>query len=139
MKKRRLLNITILILICLLTSCANNEFNTNYKHFKESYVLATDFVEKDNDSLKALKKMDITAVEAELKKMEEIMDKMDTESKSKNEEGIYDNVKSFYQEVEFLLYAAKNIETLSTDEKIKVDTKILLAIMHRKSIEEGEV
>lgn len=137
MKNSKLLLIPILILLCFLVGCKNSEFDSNYKTFKESYILATDFVGKDNDSLKDIKNMDIKAVEAELKKMKEAMDKMNIESKSKDKKGIYGNVKNHYQGVEFLLYAAKNIDKLSTDEKRKVYTESILTSMNRDNIKQG--
>ena len=137
MKNKKLTLITILILLCFLVGCANSEFDSSYKQFKESYILATDFLEKDNDSLKSLKKMDINTVKTELNKMKEAMDKMNATSNSKSEKGINDNVKRYYQSVEFLLYGAKNVENLSVDEKRKVYTEAVLVLMNRENIKSG--
>ena len=138
MKNRKLLLIPILIpiliLLCISVGCKESEFDSNYKKFKESYILATEFVEIDDDSLETIKKMDVNAVETELKTMKEAMDKMDTESKSKDEEGIYGNVKNYYEGVEFLVYAAKNIDELSIDERRKVYIEAILASMNRDNM-----
>jgi uncharacterized lipoprotein YehR (DUF1307 family) len=133
MKNCKLLLVPILV-FCFLVGCGDSEFDSNYEIFKESYVLATDFVGKEDDSLKAIKDMDIKVVEVELKRMKEAMDNMNTESKSKDEKGIYGNVKNYYQGIEFLLYAAKNIDELSTDEKRKVYTESILASMNRDKL-----
>ena len=130
--------IPILILLCLLIGCADSEYDSSYKQFKESYILATNFIEKDNDSLKALKKMDISTVETELKKMKVAMDKMSSKTNSKTEKGIYGNVKRYYESVEFLLYAAKNADNLSVDEKRRVNNEAVIVSMNRKSIKQGE-
>lgn len=138
MKNKKLFVISILIILCLLVGCTNSQFQTDYNQFKKSYFLATDFVEKDNDPLKALKNMDVNVVEAELKKMKEAMDNMSIESKSKIQKGIYNNVESYYNSVEFLLKAAKNIETLSIEEKRMVNIEVELVSINRKSIKRGE-
>lgn len=138
MKNKVLLLITLLLLIVLSVGCTNSKFDSSYKQFKESYILATDFVDKDSDSLKALKKMDLNSFEIELKKMKEAMESMSAESNSKDEKGIYGNVKNYYQGLEFLSYANKNFDKLTTDEKIKVDTEVISASMNRKSIKRGE-
>lgn len=138
MKNRKLLLIPILIpiliLLCISVGCKESEFDSNYMKFIESYILATEFVEKDDDSLETIKKMDINAVETELKKMKEAMDKMYTESKSKDEKGIYGNVENYYNGVEFLVYAAKNIDKLSIDERRKVYIEAILASMNRDNM-----
>ncbi len=136
--KKKILIVMTFVLLYFLVGCTSSKFDSNYKQFKESYIEATNFVEKDNDSLKVLKKMNVTTIETELKKMKECMDEMSITLNSKIEDGIYGNVKSYYKGIEFLLYAAKNFEKLSTDEKIKVDTEVLLAIMNRKSIMQGK-
>jgi uncharacterized protein YpmB len=139
MKKKALLMITIFLMIFLLARCTNSQFDSSYEKFKESYILATDFVEEDNDSLKALEKMDSDLVESELKKMKDAMDIMSMELTSNNEKGIYENVKGYYQRLEFLLHTYENIDTLSIDEKLDVDTEIIIVIMNRESIKKGEV
>ncbi len=136
--KKKLLIAIVFVLLNSIVGCTSDKFDSYYKQFKESYIVATNFVEKDNDSLKVLKKMNVTTVETELKKMKEYMDEMSTMLNSKIENGVYNNVKSYYQGIDFLLYAAKNNDTLSTDDKIKVDAEVLSAIMNRKSIKQGE-
>lgn len=135
-------NIIILILISLvaitLTSCSNSEFDSEYKKFKESYVIATSFVEEDNDSLKAIQKMDIEIVELGLKNMKDSMDRISNGLNSKTEQGIYGNLESYYNNLEFLLYAAKNIDQLTIEEKLKADIKVISTTSNRNSIIRGE-
>lgn len=139
MKSKKLLVISILILLCFLVGCVDREFDSNYQKFKESYILATDFVEKGNDPLKALKSMDINVVEAELSKMKKVMNKMSTKLNAKTEELIYGNVERDYKGVEFLLEAAKDFENLSIEEKQMVYVEAELASMNRKRIKQGEI
>lgn len=138
MKKKILLLLTLILLISLSVGCKNSKFDLSYEQFKESYILATDFVDKDTDSLKAIKKIDLDSFEADLKKMKEAIDTMNNELNSKDEKGIYGNVEGYYQGLEFLLYAKKNFDKLTTEEKIKVDTEVISASMNRKSIKQGE-
>jgi len=135
---KKMLVMVISMLLLLVAGCANDEFDTNYKHFKESYVLATDFVEKGNDPLKTLKEIDTNVIETELKKMKGFMDKMNAVSESKNEKGICGNVNNYYEGVEFLIYAAKNFNKLSIDEKGRVYAEADFAAMNRSSIKAGD-
>lgn len=138
MKNKVLLFSSILLLTYLLVGCTSSKFDSKYKQFKESYILATNFVEKDNDSFKALKKIDLNSFEVELEKMKGAMDNMIDKSNSKDENEILGNLKNYYQGLEFLLYANKNFDKLTMEERIKVDTEVIFASMNRKSIKRGE-
>ena len=138
MKNKVFFLLTLFLLISLSVGCISKEFDSNYKQFKESYILATDFLDSDKDSLKALKNMDLDSFENELKKMKETMDSMSTETNSKGEKGIYGNVKNYYEGLEFLLYANKNFDKLTTEEKRKVYVEAIFASMNRKSITRGD-
>ena len=76
--------------------------------------------------------MDIKVVEVELKRMKEVMDNMNTESKSKDERYLWKCKIIIMNRI--LLYAAKNIDELSTDEKRKVYTESILASMNRDKL-----
>ena len=138
MKKNIVILILILLIVIALTGCSDSVFDSEYKEFKESYVLSTSFVEEDNDSLKAIKKMDICMVESELKNMKVSMEKIAGRLSSKTEQGIYGNLETYYQGLEFLVYAAKNIDQLTIEEKRKVYGKALFVINNRRSIMQGD-
>lgn len=138
MKKNNMKLIFVLLIALTLLGCSDNVFNTEYKKFKDSYMLSTSFIEEDNDTLKALEKMDIEKVESELKNMKTTMEKMAGSINTKIEEGIYGNVENYYEDIEFLVYAAKNIEKLTTEEKRKVYIADISISTTRDSIIEGE-
>ncbi|WP_264850241.1 hypothetical protein [Clostridium omnivorum] len=66
------------------------------------------------------------------------MDSMRTETNSKDGKGIYGNVKRYYQGLEFLLYANKNFDKLSDEEKGKVYIEVTFISVNRESIKKGE-
>lgn len=138
MKNKILLWISFILLISFSTGCVSKKFDANYKQFKDSYVQATDFVDTVNDSLKALKNMDPNVVETKLKEMKVAMDNMSNELNSRDEKGIYGNVQSYYQYLEFLLYAHKNFDKLSIEEKGKVYIDASLVSDFREDIKEGK-
>ncbi len=138
MKKMKLLSILFIIVYFFLTGCANSEYNNNYNQFNESYVVATEFVDKDKDVLKILDKIDINNLTIEMNKMKKAMDQMNTSANSDREKGLYGNVRTYYQGLEFLLYAAQNKNNLTLDEKMKVGLEIDLASMNRKEFKEGK-
>lgn len=128
----------ILLIVITFTGCSDSVFDSEYKKFKESYVLSTSFVEADNDSLKALKKMDIDMVESELKNMKTSMENISSELSSQTSQGIYENLENYYEDLEFLVYAAKNIDYLTIEEKRKVFISVTSTTINRKSIIAGE-
>lgn len=138
MIKRRFFLLLFLMLLFLLAGCVESEYQSNYKNFKESYILATNFLENEKDPLKALEKVDISMLESELENMKTAMEKMEDEKESKTEKGIYGNVKIYYESIEFLLYAAKNIDNLSIDERGRVYTEAVIILLNRDSIKEGK-
>jgi hypothetical protein len=139
MKNKIFLMILLIIMVCFLSGCTDNKFDSSYKQFKEAYILATNFIGRDNDVLITLKSMDVNITESQLKKMKEAMDNMNIEANSKSEKGIYGNVKTYYQGVEFLLYAYKNIDKLTIDEKIQVQSEVVTALMNREDIKKGKM
>lgn len=137
--KNKILPIMIFMLLLSLTvACGTSEFDQNYQKFKESYMVATDFVENDGDSLEDLKQMDLDLFESELKKMKEAMDGMRPLVDSKYKEAVYSNVENYYQRLEFLLYAYKNMENLTVKQKGRVYSVMYLVSQTRESIENGE-
>lgn len=128
-----------IIIICLLMGCSDNRFETNYLKLKESYLLATDFLENDTDSINALKTINYNITESELTKMRTAMESMSTEQNTNNQKGTYNNVKKYCEHVEFLLYAAKNIENLSFDEKGMIYAIVDIVEMDREKILKGEL
>lgn len=133
MGSRKLFCISTIVFLCLIAGCANNEFDLNYNQFKESYLIATEFVDKDNTLLNALKIMDIETVETELKTMKEAMDKMDKEAKSKQQKGIYENAERYYNGLNNILEYSKNFENLSRDEKDYAEIEVIMASRYRES------
>lgn len=139
MNNKKILVILLLVFLSILVGCTSNKFSSNYNQFKDTYIIATDFIEKDTNYLKALKKIDINNFEIELKKMSESMDNMNNEAKSKNEKGIYDNVKKYYKGLEYMLYAAKKPDNLTFDEKADLYTEVIILKTNRKDIKEGKL
>ncbi len=137
--KNKLLITFIMILSFGVGGCSNSQIESNYSNFKESYILTTDFVDKDNDYLEALKKVDMNILEAEIKKMKEFMDEMNINTNSNEEQGIYNNVKLWYEQVEFLYHAAKDVDELTTEEKRRVYTECTSAKLTRSEMKKGEV
>jgi PBP1b-binding outer membrane lipoprotein LpoB len=138
MKKDKIKLIFVLLIALTLFGCSDNVFSTEYEKFKDSYMLSTSFIEEDNDTLKVLEKMDIEKVESELKNMKTAMEKMAGSINTKIEEGIYGNVENYYEDIEFLVYASKNIEKLTIEEKKKVFAAEISISTTRYSIIEGE-
>ena len=131
----------IMLLLLTLWGCSktSSQFNDNYEQFKQSYLVATEFVEKDNDLLKALGYIDVNSMSKEMETMKKSLEQMNTSLNTKDEKGIYSNVTSYYQELEYILYAAKNKDNLTTDEKRKAFESAFSASMTRDSIKKGEI
>ncbi|ODM26158.1 hypothetical protein [Acetivibrio mesophilus] len=138
MKNKILPIILLMIILSLTVACGTSEFDENYQRFKESYIIATEFVENDGDSLENLKEMDLDLFESELKKMKEAMDSMRPLADSKYKEGVYSNVENYYERLEFLLYAYKNMENLTVKQKGRVYSVMYLVSQSRENIKNGE-
>ena len=130
--------ITIILTFISISGCTSSEFKTSYEQYKKAYVSATSFVEKDNDPLKALEKMDLKLFKAELNKMKIAIDSMSTQLKSKHEKGIYGNVENEYKGLQYLLYAKDKFKDLSIQEKRKVYIEASMVISARDKYEESE-
>lgn len=71
--------------------------------------------------------------------MKSAYDQMGKLSKTDKEKGIYSNVTIYYKEVEYIIYAKKNLANLAIDEKRELESKVFSMIRDRESILKGEV
>lgn len=122
--------------IIFLVGCSNSEFYSNYDKFTDAYLIATDFVNTDNDTLEALKKMDTELVITELKEMKKYMDAMSEELSSEDDNGFYFNATTYYDSLNSMLNYYQNFEKLTLDERIDAGTEVTLTKMHREDIQE---
>ena len=74
----------------------------------------------------------------ELKIMKEAIDKMDKESKNKQQKGILENVERYYNGLNNILEYSKNYENLSMDEKAHAELEVLMASRNRRNFDRGE-
>ena len=123
-RKYLVLQIVILVLI-ITTGCnANNKVDSEYTKFRESYIKATEFIEEADDYLVAVNKMDSDVVETELENMQKHIDLIQASDKDAD---IVENLKTYYDGVQFLLYAHDNYNNLTIEEKQKVYDEALYA------------
>jgi hypothetical protein len=143
MKKTKcgVLLVIFVISILIIGGCSrdNNQFYDNYEQFKNSFMVATDFIENDKDLERALSTIDYEQMNKEMEKMKKSYDQMGSLLKTDREKGIYGNVTSYYQEVEFIEYAAKNFNNLTIDQKRELGLNAISIKSDRESIKKGEV
>ena len=139
MKIKIIIFVLLMFIISLFTGCTSRNVESSYKQFKESFILATDFLQTSNDSLEALKNMDEKLVKIELQKMKDSMDKIKKELHTKDDKGIYSNMDNAYKSVDFLLKAYGKIDKLTIEEKANVYTEAGIVEMYRSDIKNGDI
>lgn len=143
MKKTKysLFLIVFLTLIFIIGGCSkeSSQFDNNYDQFKKSYLAATEFIEKDNNYVKALTTINSDQMNIEMEKMKNARDQMSNSLKTDREKGIYGNVTEFYKEVEYIVYAVKNYNNFTVEEKSNLLTTVLDIKRNRAQILKGEV
>lgn len=119
-KKSFLIVILFLLTMFFLTGCGKSQVDEDYNQFKQSYLVATEFIDKDNNLEKALKTIDYNQMNIEMEKMKKARDEMSVLLSTDREKGLYSNVSTFYQDVEYIVYASKNFKNLTIEEKRKL-------------------
>lgn len=137
-KNVKIISIPLLLIICLLVGCGNNQFDKDYGKFKESYLKITDVLDS-KEPFSSIEKLNKDPVLHELNEIKSIVSKLNNEASSKSEKRICDNVSKYFEGLEFLQYAAKNKDKLSEDERGRIATELTLVEMHRSGIKRGEV
>ena len=128
--------LTVLTFI-IMTGCnINSKTDTEYSKFKDSYLKATEFTELGNDYLVAVNKMDSELIEEELEKMNKQIDAIQSESDYAI--GIKENLVIYYDSLNFLLYAHKNYDRLTIEEKQRVYTESSIVTDARDDFTNGE-
>jgi hypothetical protein len=130
----------VLILLCvLLFGCSDkdNSFRSSAIEFRDSYIKATDFFDLNTqDSFKALEQIDSDLVESELNKMDNSLSAMSKDIETKDQKELYTQLKSDYEDLQYLLSVHDNLNNLSTDEKIDVGNKLTYIFINRDSMKE---
>ena len=134
----KIILIIALLAFVLLNGCRNSEFKNDYESFKISYLKITDVIDSKNP-LTSIKNLYNEAILEELEELSSIVSKMNREASTKHEIGILGNVTNYYEGLEFLQYAAKNIDSLSEEERGRIASEITFIEMNRISIKRGEV
>lgn len=137
-KKIKIIFILPLLIICLLSGCGNNQFDNDYRNFRDSYLKITDVLDS-KEPFTSIEKLSKDPILNELDEMKSIVSKMSKEATSKSKKRIYDNVSKYYDGLEYLQYAAKNKENLSEDERGRIATELTLIEMNRSSIKRGKI
>lgn len=125
----------ILFTICLIilfVGCTNLEYEGAFTEYRNSYFRATEFLASEKNINKALEIMDARLLEKEIESMQKSIDKMKSTAKSKLEKGLCENRNKEIERLKFLLYANKNIENMTFDEKTKVQWDYVAAQIKRK-------
>lgn len=125
--------IIIIIISFILAGCSNSEFYNDYESFKSSYLKVTDVLDPKNP-LTSIEKLNTEPILMELQKLKSIVSNMKEEASTKYEKATLRNISSDYEGLEFLLYATKNIDNLSEDERGRIASEITSIQMHRSSI-----
>lgn len=126
-------------MIAFIAGCGGDRaFDDSYKQFKQSYLVATEFIEKDKDLEKALETIDSVQMKNEMEKMKKARDQMSNLLNTDREKGMYSNVIVFYQDVEYIEYASKNFKKLTVDEKRKLLMTAIDIKSNRDEILNGE-
>ena len=128
----------MILIICLLAGCGDNQFDKDYSKFKESYLKITDVLDS-KEPFSSIQKLNNDPVLKEFDEIKDMVSKLNNEASSKSEKRICDNVTKYFDGLEFLQYAAKNKDNLSEDERGRIATELTLVEMHRSSIKRGEV
>lgn len=137
-KNVKIISSLLILIICFLASCGNNQFDKDYSKFKESYLNITDVLDS-KEPYSSIEKLNKDPILTELDEIKSIVSKLNNEASSKSEKRICDNVSKYFDGLEFLQYAAKNKDNLSDDERGRIATELTLVEMHRSSIKRGEV
>ena len=130
--------IIIIILSFILVGCNQSEFFNDYESFKSSYLKVTDVLDLKKPLI-SIEMLHSEPILKEIKELESFVTKMKEEASTKHEKGILGNVSNYYEGLEFLLYAAKNIDKLSEDERGRIGRELTFVEMNRRKIERGEI
>ena len=130
--------IIIIILSFILVGCNQSEFFNDYESFKSSYLKVTDVLDLKKP-LTSIEMLHSEPILKEIKELESFVTEMEEEASTKHEKGILGNVSNYYEGLEFLLYAAKNIDKLSEDERGRIGRELTFVEMNRRKIERGEI
>jgi len=144
MKKRWLYPIALVLSILLLAGCTSKELYESYQQYKDAYVRATAFIEEaeakpDADSETVLAAMDPDAMEQELKTMQSALDKMKQTANYAGAKGATHDADLAYKDLQWLLYARKNIDKLSNEEQTDVGSLLRFASTQRADIISGDI
>jgi len=127
MKRKLPIALIIIVIISIITGCSNNEFRATYKKFNESYLLATDFVDKGNNTIERLHAIDESIIKTELIKMKEYIDFMNSKKKTKAENIVFNSSKNYYQDLEDLIEIIEDLadkDNVTEEEEFKVFSEI---------------
>lgn len=134
----KIISCLLILVICLLSGCGDDQFDKDYTKFKESYLKITDVLDS-KEPFSSIEKLNQDSFLKELDEIKNIVSQLDDEASSESEKRICDTVSKYYDGLEFLQYAAKNKDSLSEDERGRIASELTLVEMHRSSIKRGEV
>lgn len=135
-----LLIVIFLLCIFLLQGCSVNQFNNDYEQFKKLYMSATDFVDRDEDVLKALSAIDDKQINKDFTEIKKLYYHIGNELDTEKEKRIYGNLSMYYKNVEFILSIYnKDFDTLTVDEKRELGLNIMYMKSFRNDILSGDV
>lgn len=141
MKRKLFTTLIIISIIGIITGCSNNEFRTTYKKFNESYLLASDFIDKGNNTIERLHAIDESLIKTELIKMKEYIDFMNSKKKGKAENIVFNSSKNYYQNLEDLVVIIDNLadkDNVTEEEEFKVFSEISSISTNRQLISRSE-
>ncbi|KUO59799.1 MAG: hypothetical protein APF84_07705 [Gracilibacter sp. BRH_c7a] len=140
--KKYVISTAILFFIIGIAGCSSkvmdSKYEESYIEFKQSYIAATDYVEKNNDLLIALSHIDNNAMGVEMKKMKNSLNGMSQYANTEGEKKILENFTSYYKELEYIYNVDKNRDNLTVDERRKAFEISFSASMTRENFSTGE-
>lgn len=136
MKHKTLLILLMIIILPALCGCNDNsDFQSAYGSFVDSYYKATDFYDLDDERLEALKMIDTDSINVELKNMKSALDILNNVKETEQEKEAYESLKSDYDDLLYLVSVYDKFDSLSEDEKVDVENKLVGIFINRTSIE----
>jgi hypothetical protein len=126
---RKLLSIVLLAVIpvYLLFGCSNNQFQKTFEEFKTQYISANDFTDnrtgKIDDIIRAI---DLDKYEKAINILKDNLKMLADTASSSAEKYHFNTASESLADMEFILYARKNIDHLTEEEERKLWNTISL-------------
>jgi hypothetical protein len=126
MRRRTIILLLACIAAVMLAACGSSEFQKVFNKFKEIYISANDFTDgmtgEIDDIVRAI---DLDEYEESFNTLKADLDVMKSIASTEEEKNQCNTADSNLEDMEFILYARKNIDHLTEDEERNLWNSIL--------------